>query len=832
MSETDTSLPGSEQIATRRGTVQGTAAGSGRLTWAFTIVVTLVAFFTHLYRLGDLWPVPYFDPAYNGLDALRIIRRGVTPIFFPANGGREPLFLYLQTLAIQGLGVNSFALRLPGALAGALTVPVLFGFARTLLNNQDGSLTRWVPAWASLGLALSVWSVSQTRQGLRASLLPLISVGVLWLFVIGWRKASPLHLAGSGALLGLSSYTYTAARFLPFVLILVVLPDLLTKPDAKEPSRSQRWLGFGVLTLLSIVVFAPLGWYYASHPAMFDARAASVMIWNVLEPNSDSSVLKELALSLWRTLFWFVQWSVLLSAGLGVGLGYTLSRIRQFEYRLPPIWWLIMLLPAVFTIGTPDLLRSLGAAPPAYLLIALGLGAVAAWLVRRWPVPTDVILVSGLLIIALASLPTLWRYFHPDAPDPQAGTEALADILIDRAQTEIVYLPLSAYAEPSLRFLLADEFKRRADLTTDPSPDPVRLVQPADGPDSPALVRLAPDGSITLLPPLNPDGRKIIQKAAFSDQPITDRYGNSVANESLLPTSADPARHLIQADIPTSAKVVGVADLAGYTLDGPTTLSPNLHLAPGGWFWATTFWQAHDGTKEDYDLMLRLVDDTGRQWAQADGPPLMGTYPTTMWRPGERVADTRLLWIDPNAPPGRYWLAVTYYDYVTDSRLPVSGSTTPDTIYLGPFKVPLPPLAQAPNEVQAQSARFGNLAELLGHQLTGQANQFTLTLYWQAKTPDGVDYTVFVHVLDETGQLAMGQDHQPVNGTYPTGIWEPGELVPDQYTFDTSALPPGDYQLEIGMYVLETGERLPVYTPDGTEDPNRRLMLTTPVEVR
>jgi len=486
----------------------------------------------------------------------------------------------------------------------------------------------------------------------------------------------------------------------------------------------------------------------------------------------------------------------------------------------------------VLTIGTPDLLRSLGAAPPSHLLISLGLGAIAAWLFRRWPVSTDVVLVSGLLVITLASLPTLWRYFHPDTPDPRAGTEALADILIDRAHTEVIYLPLAAYAEPSLRFLLADEFKRRADWTAAPSRDPVRLIQPVDSPGSPALVRLAPDGSITLLPPLHPDGRKIIPKAAFSDQPITDRYGNSIANESLLPASADPARHLMQADIPTNAEVVGVADLAGYTLDGPTKISPPLHLAPGGWFWATTFWHAHGGAKEDYDLMLRLVDDAGRQWAQADGPPLIGTYPTSMWRPGERVADTRLLWIDPNAPPGRYWLAVAFYDYVAGSRLPVSGSTTPDTIYLGPFKVPLPPLAQAPNDVQTQSARFGDVVQLLGYKLTGQATQFTLTLYWQAKTPDRVDYTVFVHVLDETGQLVTGQDNQPVNGNYPTGIWEPGEIVADQYTFDTSDIPLGEYQIEIGMYVLETGERLPVYMPDGTEEPARRLILTTPVEVR
>jgi hypothetical protein len=177
-------------------------------------------------------------------------------------------------------------------------------------------------------------------------------------------------------------------------------------------------------------------------------------------------------------------------------------------------------------------------------------------------------------------------------------------------------------------------------------------------------------------------------------------------------------------------------------------------------------------------------------------------------------------------------LALAFYDYLTDSRLPVSGSHTPDTIYLGPLKIPLPPPTESPEGVQPQSARFGDVAQLLGYRLTTRPAELTLTLYWQAEMPDDVDYTVFAHLLDEAGQLVTGRDNQPVNGNYPTGIWEPGEIIPDAYTFNTSDLAPGTYQLEIGMYVLTTGERLPVYMPDGTQDPNHHLILTTPIEVR
>jgi 4-amino-4-deoxy-L-arabinose transferase-like glycosyltransferase len=802
------------------------------LAWVLALSITLTGFFTHLYRLGNLWPVPYYDPAYNGLDALRIIQRGLTPIFFPTNGGREPLFLYLQAFAIRSLGANSFALRLPGALAGALTVPLLFGFARTLLANEDSPLPRWASAWASLGLALSVWGVSQTRIGLRAAILPLISVGVMWLFIVGWRKTSLPWLAAAGALLGLSAYTYTAARFLPFVLFLAVLPDLLTKPDANEPSRPQRWLGLGVLALVSVIVFAPLGRYYVRHPAMFDDRAASVMIWNVLEPDSGTTVVEELALSLWRTLFWFVRLPVPFSVGLVAGLGCTLPRFRQVEYRLLPIWWLIMLLPAALTTETPHLLRSLGAAPPAYLLIGLGWAAIATWLTRRWPASTNVILICGLLVITLSSVPGLWRYFHPTTRDPQAGTQALAELITARAQTEIVYLPLSAYADPSLRFLLAGDFDRQADWSVARSSGPARLIQPADGPDSPAVVRLSPDGWITLLPPLQPDGQKRLRKVVPSDQPIADRYGTVVGYEVLLPPPVDPALYLRQADFPTDAAVVDLADLVGYSLDSTTTVSSPNHLVPGSAFWVTTFWQAHGNAREDSDLLVRLIDDTGRQWAQSDGPPLEGAYPTSMWQPGEKLADVRLLWTDPKAPPGRYWLTVAFYDYVTASRLPASGSSARDTIHLGPLKVPLPPVTEPPDGVRPQSARFDDVAQLLGHKLFIQPTEIILTLFWQAESPNQVDYTVFVHLLDGAGQLVMGQDNQPVNGNYPTGIWEPGEIVPDEYAFDTDALPPGDYQIEIGMYLPETGERVSVYMPDGTQDPDRRLLLTTPVEVR
>jgi len=128
---------------------------------------------------------------------------------------------------------------------------------------------------------------------------------------------------------------------------------------------------------------------------------------------------------------------------------------------------------------------------------------------------------------------------------------------------------------------------------------------------------------------------------------------------------------------------------------------------------------------------------------------------------------------------GRSLLAgLGFYDYASDSRLPVTGGFAPDTVRLGPLKIPMPAVTVMPADVQAQSARFGDVARLLGHRLASQPDRFTLSLYWQAEKPDDIDYTVFVHVLNAAGQMVTGQDSQPAGGRYPTGIWEPGEIIP------------------------------------------------------
>lgn len=84
-----------------------------------------------------------------------------------------------------------------------------------------------------------------------------------------------------------------------------------------------------------------------------------------------------------------------------------------------------------------------------------------------------------------------------------------------------------------------------------------------------------------------------------------------------------------------------------------------------------------------------------------------------------------------------------------------------------------------------------------------------LRLYWQATEPLSRDYTVFVHVVDGAGAKWGQRDSQPADRGRPTTGWRPGEVIADEHpvTIDVNG-PAEGYHLIVGLYDLETGQRL------------------------
>jgi hypothetical protein len=120
-----------------------------------------------------------------------------------------------------------------------------------------------------------------------------------------------------------------------------------------------------------------------------------------------------------------------------------------------------------------------------------------------------------------------------------------------------------------------------------------------------------------------------------------------------------------------------------------------------------------------------------------------------------------------------------------------------------------------PSPQYATQARLDGHFDLLGYDLSpdkiGPGRSLDVTLYWKSVAPSQLQYTVFAHLLDSEDNLRAQDDAMPRGGVLPTSCWRVGEVVSDTLMILLPAdAPPGAYTLQVGMYYLPTGQRLPV----------------------
>lgn len=94
----------------------------------------------------------------------------------------------------------------------------------------------------------------------------------------------------------------------------------------------------------------------------------------------------------------------------------------------------------------------------------------------------------------------------------------------------------------------------------------------------------------------------------------------------------------------------------------------------------TLWWRSVAPVDGDYVVFVHLYDADGHLVATADTPPLSGGFPTSMWQPGDRVLDERIVpW--PTEDGGTLRLGIGWYDPDTGVRLGAStadGTRLPD----------------------------------------------------------------------------------------------------------------------------------------------------------
>jgi hypothetical protein len=91
-------------------------------------------------------------------------------------------------------------------------------------------------------------------------------------------------------------------------------------------------------------------------------------------------------------------------------------------------------------------------------------------------------------------------------------------------------------------------------------------------------------------------------------------------------------------------------------------------LVPGEPLAVTLYWQALADDIPDYEVQLRLLDETGWIMETLQERPLSGQSPTTDWRPGEVIVDRHEIDTNESIPPGVYRIQVALKNTADDQR--------------------------------------------------------------------------------------------------------------------------------------------------------------------
>jgi len=634
--------------------------------WAVLLAILVLGGLLRFYQVGAIPPGLYQDEAYNGLDALDILA-GSHPIYFPANNGREPFYMYLAAAGVAAFGRTPLALRFPAALVGTLLIAATFALGLALYNQRVG-------LFAAAGVAITFWPLALSRIGLRAGSLPLFSALSLAAAAWGWRlprsdrRRTGLLILG-GLFYGASFYTYLAARFTPLAL----LAFLIFWYIAARPSfpRFRELAAFG---LPAVVVALPLALDSFWQPEILFSRVGQV---SILSPTINHG-------DLWGTLFhnllsaagmFFVRGDSiarhnlpdrpvldpLLALAFVAGLAWALLGAwrRKPAAGLILIWTATMLLPTILAEDTPHFLRAVGVLPVMFIFPAMALDEV--WQAglrstRRWRAALPALIMVGL---AGSLAWTVHDYFGLYAHSADTGylfQSAAAEL----AQSAGVYLQGGDGQQvlldqrfwdgfTSVRFLLPVQpglalFQEGQALA--PVSGPLKLYAWPYLGLRPALQAL-PAGAL-IMPELGPLYRGDLERVTY---PLYATY----TVEPHCPAALCPSRPL--ADFGGAVQL-----LSAHTR--PTAAGLRLELV----------WRAAqpDGVPHQVFAQAWLG---GQIVAQADSPLGTALFPSEWWRPGETVWEARDFTWPVNVSVTGVTIRVGIYDVSSGIRVSRPDST-------------------------------------------------------------------------------------------------------------------------------------------------------------
>lgn len=798
---------------------------SNQVRYALVLaVILLLAFALRIWLLGDqnIW----WD---EGL-AIWAVRQGWTQTtLWTAGDVHPPLYFWLLWIWVRLAGESEFAARFLSLACGLVTVAALYPLGKILLGRKTALGSVILLAFSRF----HIWWSQEMRMYIIATMWGVLSLYTLlrWLQAEGLLGSSEVSSQRRYVLSSLYVITTAAGLYTLYLFATIVVIEnvfsiylLFKQPAKNRTDLLRRWL----LSQLAIIgLFVP--WLVLSLSRMrswsvatpFDFRVL-IQLYATLLTLGISTYIERYTwlvapfffivlvaqILLWRPCAQKPDYTTSTTRGTGPIIVETGSKSVSAKQSLPAfLLFLFLLIPlvVVYAVTQPRELFYAPRVEARYLvLFAPAFYVLLAWSLAILYCRMKWIGIGAIAFVAAAFLWTLPGHY-------------VGRYLRDEHQTMVRII--AAYAEPGDAVLLVSGnrypvfgYYYEKLLPGNMRPPIYALPQHTLRIDhnnvDQELASLAASHPRLWLAQVNApmqDPENLV--AQWLDQHYSKILSFGFAHNALalFAPAGSVARAKLSSVIPQYSLRTSLGNgamLLGYDLS-------TQEFRAGDTVRLALYYSSENETK----IILRMMDSQGRALEQLEST-LVSAQPVA-----RQQFDFNIY---PYTPSNVYYFQIENLD--TAHTAPIS---------FGKLRVtrtkPLPKVKEVPN---ISFARLEDGIEFLGYALTNTSGKAVdvlhpgetaiVDLYWRSHSKVSQSYTVFVHLVGQVynpatqGPVWGGHDSQPLHGGYPTTQWFINEIVMDRHilTLDAQA-PAGDYELEAGMYLLETMERLAVLDSQG-----------------
>ena len=638
--------------------------------WLPLLLILIIAAALRLVALPAVPPGLQHDEVFHGHDAVTVLL-GYHPLYFTSNAGNEPLFIYLMALTVGVFGHNPWGIRLAAVICGLLTVLFTYLWLRRAYNDR-------VALIASALLAVGFWPIFLSRVGLRAASVPMMAALTAWLLFEALQRQQRRWFVLAGIALGVSLYTYPAARTLPVVFFLFWM---LASGFSRRLNKPL------LITLLTaLIVVAPLAYTIATLPAA-DVRLQQLggPVQEALNGNVEPVVRYTLA-----TLGMFnvagdpiprynlpgrPVFDVITGLLFLLGLLIALRRWREPRNLFALLWLPIGLLPSMLSDSAPSFLRASASLPVAFLFPALALD----WLIdSRQDAKTRRMLwgltVGGLIVIGVW---TVRDYFGvwPNRSDvrevyrsdlaaaanwiaQQPGDQPIAVAATNPRDLDPFLFDFQLTGDHDIKWIdraFALVFPTRSGQLLSPAFSPIEPTLRDRFLGAPVQIEKFDDGSTAF---------EVYDLAQPALSPTYQTATTDGAGELTVPVDVNHTLEFLGHDAPLTMK-------PGETL--PLTL-----------YWRVK--QDVGAQQLPLSLFVHLLDEQGEFAAGRD----LLAFPTAGWRTGDVWLQQNDVPLPPDLKPGKYRVEIGVYSQADGSRWRVfdaQGQDVGDRLLLSEIQV-------------------------------------------------------------------------------------------------------------------------------------------------